>query len=416
MLSPLRLGTHHELLRRYPSSPEPVEAVFVPPPPEPNFQVDDLLDFSNGELCDAEVTCDRGDEEAVKEANFSCNHRSIELKIESGIGESQASATSGLCVPSAELARQLEWLSAFNEDSSYSGDRQLASLVSSGCLGGLKDDEKPAPFHDKFQSPSPISVLEPGGLYYGNSYHHASLASTSCSQHVPSRARSKRARAGARVWSLDSRMPTLFDTRACGAAAQESPVFFGSRPDRHEPYVPFKKAKKPAILFKPLVETPPRRCSHCLVQKTPQWRAGPNGPKTLCNACGVRYKSGRLVPEYRPAGSPTFVSEVHSNSHKRILEMRRVKEMEDNLVEDKDEEEQEEEESDCLSQSESCKGDRMGDAPGHSCSSQDDIESSTCNERDDAAGSISSEKEDPSGSICEEKVEVCGIQLDVGAC
>ncbi|WOG99934.1 hypothetical protein DCAR_0519290 [Daucus carota subsp. sativus] len=66
----------------------------------------------------------------------------------------------------------------------------------------------------------------------------------------------------------------------------------------------------------------PRRCSHCLSQKTPQWRAGPAGPKTLCNACGVRYKSGRLLPEYRPAKSPTFVSYKHSNSHKKVLEMR----------------------------------------------------------------------------------------------
>ncbi|XP_057509703.1 GATA transcription factor 7-like [Actinidia eriantha] len=65
-----------------------------------------------------------------------------------------------------------------------------------------------------------------------------------------------------------------------------------------------------------------RRCSHCLAQRTPQWRAGPMGPKTLCNACGVRYKSGRLLPEYRPAKSPTFVSYKHSNSHKKVLEMR----------------------------------------------------------------------------------------------
>lgn len=46
------------------------------------------------------------------------------------------------------------------------------------------------------------------------------------------------------------------------------------------------------------------------------------GPKTLCNACGVRYKSGRLFPEYRPAASPTFIPSVHSNSHKKVLEMR----------------------------------------------------------------------------------------------
>ncbi|XP_051191852.1 uncharacterized protein [Lolium perenne] len=65
-----------------------------------------------------------------------------------------------------------------------------------------------------------------------------------------------------------------------------------------------------------------RRCTHCQIEKTPQWRAGPLGPKTLCNACGVRYKSGRLFPEYRPAASPTFVPAVHSNSHKKVVEMR----------------------------------------------------------------------------------------------
>lgn len=52
------------------------------------------------------------------------------------------------------------------------------------------------------------------------------------------------------------------------------------------------------------------------------------GPKTLCNACGVRYKSGRLVPEYRPAASPTFMVSRHSNSHRKVLELRRQKEVE----------------------------------------------------------------------------------------
>ncbi|KAJ0831206.1 putative transcription factor C2C2-GATA family [Helianthus annuus] len=71
-----------------------------------------------------------------------------------------------------------------------------------------------------------------------------------------------------------------------------------------------------------------RRCTHCQVQKTPQWRTGPLGPKTLCNACGVRFKSGRLYPEYRPACSPTFSVDVHSNSHRKVLEMRKRKEIE----------------------------------------------------------------------------------------
>lgn len=70
-----------------------------------------------------------------------------------------------------------------------------------------------------------------------------------------------------------------------------------------------------------------RKCTHCASEKTPQWRTGPLGPKTLCNACGVRYKSGRLVPEYRPAASPTFVLTQHSNSHRKVMELRRQKEI-----------------------------------------------------------------------------------------
>jgi hypothetical protein len=68
-----------------------------------------------------------------------------------------------------------------------------------------------------------------------------------------------------------------------------------------------------------------KRCLHCGIERTPQWRAGPMGPKSLCNACGVRYKSGRLLPEYRPAASPTFTPSIHSNCHKNVLHIRRLK-------------------------------------------------------------------------------------------
>ncbi|XP_074561195.1 GATA transcription factor 2-like [Curcuma longa] len=74
-----------------------------------------------------------------------------------------------------------------------------------------------------------------------------------------------------------------------------------------------------------------RRCTHCASEKTPQWRTGPLGPKTLCNACGVRYKSGRLLPEYRPASSPTFVVAQHSNSHRKVVELRRQKDLHGNI-------------------------------------------------------------------------------------
>uniref|UniRef100_A0A0A9BZY8 GATA-type domain-containing protein n=1 Tax=Arundo donax TaxID=35708 RepID=A0A0A9BZY8_ARUDO len=68
------------------------------------------------------------------------------------------------------------------------------------------------------------------------------------------------------------------------------------------------------------------RCQHCGAEKTPQWRVGPEGPGTLCNACGVRHRKGRLVPEYRRLKSPTFSSELHSNRHHRVVEMRRQRE------------------------------------------------------------------------------------------
>jgi len=31
------------------------------------------------------------------------------------------------------------------------------------------------------------------------------------------------------------------------------------------------------------------RCDLCQTSDTPEWRKGPNGPRTLCNACGLRY-------------------------------------------------------------------------------------------------------------------------------
>ncbi|EFJ35659.1 hypothetical protein SELMODRAFT_405209 [Selaginella moellendorffii] len=41
----------------------------------------------------------------------------------------------------------------------------------------------------------------------------------------------------------------------------------------------------------------PRICAHCGTSSTPLWRNGPLGPKSLCNACGIRFKKvGRRSP------------------------------------------------------------------------------------------------------------------------
>ncbi|KAI3738696.1 hypothetical protein L2E82_28793 [Cichorium intybus] len=85
--------------------------------------------------------------------------------------------------------------------------------------------------------------------------------------------------------------------------------------------IPLKKEKKKRRNFGQH-DNETKKCSHCEITKTPQWREGPMGPKTLCNACGVRYRSGRLFPEYRPAASPSFVPALHSNSHRKVIEMR----------------------------------------------------------------------------------------------
>ncbi|KAG0532365.1 hypothetical protein BDA96_04G102200 [Sorghum bicolor] len=36
-----------------------------------------------------------------------------------------------------------------------------------------------------------------------------------------------------------------------------------------------------------------RVCSDCNTTKTPLWRSGPRGPKSLCNACGIRQRKAR---------------------------------------------------------------------------------------------------------------------------
>ncbi|KAK4758706.1 hypothetical protein SAY87_020007 [Trapa incisa] len=31
-------------------------------------------------------------------------------------------------------------------------------------------------------------------------------------------------------------------------------------------------------------------CVECHTTKTPMWRGGPAGPRSLCNACGIKYR------------------------------------------------------------------------------------------------------------------------------
>jgi hypothetical protein len=132
--------------------------------------------------------------------------------------------------------------------------------------------------------------------------------------------------------------PSYYPPEEAIAARQQPPLpsVMGSKTKRSRPTTTSQRSKNklPAVVGDDYTSSEAeaaggarRRCTHCASEKTPQWRTGPLGPKTLCNACGVRYKSGRLVPEYRPAASPTFVLTQHSNSHRKVMEMRRQKEL-----------------------------------------------------------------------------------------
>ncbi|KAJ8759735.1 hypothetical protein K2173_009836 [Erythroxylum novogranatense] len=54
-----------------------------------------------------------------------------------------------------------------------------------------------------------------------------------------------------------------------------------------------------------LYNDPNRRCTlcNCTTFQTPMWRRGPHGPRTLCNACGIRYRREEERRMRREAGN-----------------------------------------------------------------------------------------------------------------
>uniref|UniRef100_A0A7N0UCU6 GATA transcription factor n=1 Tax=Kalanchoe fedtschenkoi TaxID=63787 RepID=A0A7N0UCU6_KALFE len=217
---------------------------------------------------------------------------------------------------------QMEWLSTFVEDSFSGGNSMTFDRQN------LPDTEDPSVAPFQFLSMSPISVLE------------SSSSSSSCSEggKVLPRRPDSNVRIGGGCGRARSKRPRPLAFRPVSATQLISPpLAFNSFSESRSLTAGQRKKRKmnPLSSATPAAETTSgadltasqsqaglRKCLHCEMTKTPQWRAGPMGPKTLCNACGVRYKSGRLFPEYRPAASPTFIPSLHSNSHKKVLEMR----------------------------------------------------------------------------------------------
>ncbi|XP_010515491.1 PREDICTED: GATA transcription factor 6-like [Camelina sativa] len=270
-----------------------------------DFSVDDLLDFSNEDEDEDALVEDETDlKKSQRKRGLSSDETTLHLTNDFSAVDFP---TTELAVPMDDLA-ELEWLSNFVDDSltPYSS---LAPTKKPVWLTGNRRRSVP-PVKEKtcFKAPPP----------------------------PPVQIRPKRARTGVTFWSHGS--PSSSSSSATSSSSSSGPPssplwLSGFELDLlDEPRV--KKQKK---MKKLAGQTQTRRCSHCGVQKTPQWRAGPKGAKTLCNACGVRFKSGRLLPEYRPACSPTFSRELHSNHHRKVIEMRRKKETSQEEGDDDDE-------------------------------------------------------------------------------
>ncbi|URE01162.1 GATA transcription factor [Musa troglodytarum] len=295
------------------------------------FSVDDLLNLEF-------IENEKGAEEEGEEAK----HKGTE-DSNSGSPSPSSSSSSLSFQPLSEIslpahdAEELEWVSLIIDDS-------LPEF--SSCPGVVPLPLAPrSPDETETQAESRRAHTTEG-----DSSVSPTVCVLSTEAVVPVRAkRSKRSRTAAGCWSVSRSLPfaesssdSITTTTSSSASSFSSPALSFHRvtdhlsaagersillcgslpPDKQQK--PNKRGRKP--------KSPPsaaasneRRCTHCGAQKTPQWRAGPLGPKTLCNACGVRFKSGRLLPEYRPACSPTFVSHVHSNCHRKVLEMRRKK-------------------------------------------------------------------------------------------
>ncbi|KAK6273937.1 hypothetical protein POUND7_011020 [Theobroma cacao] len=294
-----------------------------------HFIVEDLLDFSNEDAVitdgtfDSSVAGGHSTDSSTVTAVDSCNSSSLSGCEPNFAGDmgcrgfTDGQFAGDLCVPYDDLA-ELEWLSNFVEESFSSEDLQKLQLIS-----GMKTRPDESSQSGGFQ---PVitnqmhHVIENGDTEHGNNNNNPSFHPD---MSVPAKARSKRSRAAPLNWA--SRLLVLSPTTSSSEPDIVVPV--QPPPPNHPGKKPVKTKKKDGGEGGGLANSDGRKCLHCATDKTPQWRTGPMGPKTLCNACGVRYKSGRLVPEYRPAASPTFVLTKHSNSHRKVLELRRQKEM-----------------------------------------------------------------------------------------
>ncbi|KAE8694018.1 Leucine-rich repeat receptor-like protein kinase family protein [Hibiscus syriacus] len=229
-----------------------------------DFSVDDLFDFSNEEGF-LEQQHEAEEEGKQVPVSSSSSYKRQKLSQEQHFADETTNfdysslSTDELAVPEEDAA-SLEWLSHFVEDSF---SEHSAAVYPTGTLTEkpkLPDNQLPEP-----EAPVTTCFKTP----------------------APGKARSKRSRTGGRVLSLVT-SPSLTESSSSSTSSSSSSlsasspwvVYSSSIPgSAFEPSeslsVEKKHKKRPATESNVgNVTQPTRRCSHCGVTKTPQWRAG----------------------------------------------------------------------------------------------------------------------------------------------
>ncbi|XP_072965216.1 protein CYTOKININ-RESPONSIVE GATA TRANSCRIPTION FACTOR 1-like isoform X1 [Typha angustifolia] len=67
-----------------------------------------------------------------------------------------------------------------------------------------------------------------------------------------------------------------------------------------------------------------RVCSDCNTTKTPLWRSGPRGPKSLCNACGIRQRKARRALAAAAAAAAANGGLIRSDTHSKVKKEKRA--------------------------------------------------------------------------------------------
>lgn len=78
----------------------------------------------------------------------------------------------------------------------------------------------------------------------------------------------------------------------------------------------------------------PVTCAQCLLTQTPEWRRGPKGSRTLCNACGLYYL--KLVRKFgsRDAERVLHWKKMRNEENDRIVPTRKQKQEIDEVLSD----------------------------------------------------------------------------------